>query len=838
MKARKKLFLNHSFPTPRDWCFNICKSKKNILSQNQALLLCFKALKKTHPSHSSESQLLHTAKTFLHLLQKLKRYTLTPQKLHESLVESDHFFQLFLKTFELYEALKTKHDVHDSEDAYLELFLHLQQKKELPFTTLCVDHFFKPSCALNLYLSLIRQHYPQVKIYLAWETFEQKHENLNTISQTLLENLLPNPEHTFQFETKVHFTPNTSLISVPHQHDEEQFVLHTLLGEENDFFHPPTVCLQENKSFEGNLAFHLSSLDVQSSFFPKTPSCFPPQVQNELEELLQAYADEQDISSFSHAIREHFRKSSLQQQWKDDFRTQTFQAEVSKSSFTFSVLEKILKELEITDKLFSLPNISSHFMLDLIFYLSEKNFSLSYQAFQNAGIMFKKYRQGNANSRDRLLITQCTENNISHSHQEHELFSRISFSNQDIQNIFHEKTELKNAAEKYLFLMWVTKVNEEIIFSFSEQNGEGKENQPSEFLAELSLPTQIATPYFLHPQWKENDFKEHLSLQVQLELERTLHIPEHLTYHGHIQNPALQKHLHHILESKPLRITALETFAECPFRFFLDSILKVKEKEEKDLLDFDPRHRGTLLHHLLETFYKSQTSARKLEEIQAELSAISATAFEEKNIPHSLLQELWETELIKTSSHLLNYELSKKSELEDALSPHLFEVPFGKDDQPFIVSLDGKLNIALTGRIDRVDISSAGNTIALVDYKSGREDKKLRSLIEEGKHLQLPLYAHAMKSLFPHYKTVALKIVSTQEPESENALILKELNKNQFGFSPRSRSLITEEIWDELLETSMNYSKKYLLEMYQGHFAPEHLEQCSHCPHQGVCRMR
>ena len=60
------------------------------------------------------------------------------------------------------------------------------------------------------------------------------------------------------------------------------------------------------------------------------------------------------------------------------------------------------------------------------------------------------------------------------------------------------------------------------------------------------------------------------------------------------------------VESAPLRVTQLERWAQCPFRYFMESVLLVEHDDDDDsILSMSPRDRGEVIHSILETFIRN-----------------------------------------------------------------------------------------------------------------------------------------------------------------------------------------------------------------------------------------
>ncbi len=70
-------------------------------------------------------------------------------------------------------------------------------------------------------------------------------------------------------------------------------------------------------------------------------------------------------------------------------------------------------------------------------------------------------------------------------------------------------------------------------------------------------------------------------------------------------------------------------------------------------------------------------------------------------------------------------------------------------DEPLVLPLEEGRDIRLKGRVDRIDGDAQLGRLAIVDYKTGKShsDGWLTKMFAEGRHLQLPIYAHAAREL-------------------------------------------------------------------------------------------
>jgi ATP-dependent helicase/nuclease subunit B len=217
-----------------------------------------------------------------------------------------------------------------------------------------------------------------------------------------------------------------------------------------------------------------------------------------------------------------------------------------------------------------------------------------------------------------------------------------------------------------------------------------------------------------------------------------------------------------------------ETYAVCPFRFFLDDVLGLEPLGEL-VLETDHRRRGTLVHRVLAEFHRR---APELFGSHASLSQHDAAKFvaEFENVlealvratPHqgveAALVELDRRQIVQWGPRY-HAEHGKYdaawSQLDAPLAPTYLEWRFGpprneesesedprSTSEPFVLDI-GKELIRITGRIDRIDVGqSAGRSVySVIDYKSGRRPSLSKEKIASGQRLQPALYVMAAQAL-------------------------------------------------------------------------------------------
>jgi hypothetical protein len=184
----------------------------------------------------------------------------------------------------------------------------------------------------------------------------------------------------------------------------------------------------------------------------------------------------------------------------------------------------------------------------------------------------------------------------------------------------------------------------------------------------------------------------------------------------------------------------LETYGACPFRFFIESALRLEERKPPEI-GYDAAQLGNMLHSILELVYKQAGWTASLEELQALLRPIGQEVFtsapQKFGFRPTPLWEVNQAEMLET----LARGLEELAALSEGYRPAHFELKFGSGPTPPLAVDTDCGPVTLRGMIDRVDIDDTGN-IRVIDYKTGSSGFAPKDLIE-GKRLQLPLYALA-----------------------------------------------------------------------------------------------
>ncbi|AGB02924.1 PD-(D/E)XK nuclease family protein [Methanoregula formicica] len=211
--------------------------------------------------------------------------------------------------------------------------------------------------------------------------------------------------------------------------------------------------------------------------------------------------------------------------------------------------------------------------------------------------------------------------------------------------------------------------------------------------------------------------------------------------------------------------TSLETYANCPFAYFLGRVINLKELPEVES-NLSASDRGTAIHDILSAFYRQWRSAGHNKVSLASLNDATEMILKiasEELAQYSFQSPLWDATRILMlgdnhtgPGYFERFLIHEAGEENSPLIPSRFEFSFGMEagesDDPSsvpepveLVSQDGGQKMFIRGRIDRVDLTPDGQFV-IYDYKSGLQHPKAKE-IEAGTALQLPLYLLAFEKI-------------------------------------------------------------------------------------------
>ena len=370
-------------------------------------------------------------------------------------------------------------------------------------------------------------------------------------------------------------------------------------------------------------------------------------------------------------------------------------------------------------------------------------------------------------------------------------------------------------------------------------------------------------------------------------------IHDHLAYEGILTAETLSTASRERLENRRQRIysvTELETYAKCPFQYFINNVLRFRVEEDETEDELSGLEKGSLLHDVLFEFYNvrcnqkrpsiGQCDEKTFKDAKNQLNELLESHAEKhrNRRTENLIGEnnlFWETDVEKLRVTLHKWLTAERTH-ELPVTPHYFEVSFGQKREPRDPELSHTepitiSDVRMTGKIDRIDIGNG--TFNIIDYKTGSSTVRMPEILS-GRSLQLPIYLQTAKKLLEKHNKTGLEPAAglyykirldkfTAElgigTESENGVAYNAYNGNDWkSVSSRSGQLLADETFNERLARVSGYVQQYVDSISKGTFplitrvetfvASEEegdtpiiprnkTEPCNYCNYKRVCRV-
>jgi len=200
-----------------------------------------------------------------------------------------------------------------------------------------------------------------------------------------------------------------------------------------------------------------------------------------------------------------------------------------------------------------------------------------------------------------------------------------------------------------------------------------------------------------------------------------------------------------------LSCSGLETYAESPYRFFLEYILGARRPEEVErdpLRWLDPAQRGILLHEVFQAFAFWLKEEKEMPDIKRQREVI-------EDILDRMVERHKEIVPVSGSTAYVSEVGSLKRDIEVFLDvnsklefPYLVEYEFGYgENKPVYICIADGSCIRIKGKIDRIDIDRDGS-LNVWDYKTGSAYSfESDGYIDRGRQIQHVLYARVAEKV-------------------------------------------------------------------------------------------
>ncbi|HEY3374925.1 MAG TPA: PD-(D/E)XK nuclease family protein [Candidatus Aquicultor sp.] len=416
------------------------------------------------------------------------------------------------------------------------------------------------------------------------------------------------------------------------------------------------------------------------------------------------------------------------------------------------------------------------------------------------------------------------------------------------------------AEERYLFYIAATRATERLFLSYQSVNSNGRALLKSSFLSDLqeSIDEDDLIKLTMRRYLSDVVFNGNLvsipSAKEAIRLAASCHSKQPNLTKTVIESIGGSHQLGGILArvpSPPARfistgarelisnrdtfsITELESFANCPFKWYVERMLKPQAIE----VELDALNKGSILHSTLEKFYRALPErfgvGKPVKDKLDDMESFLVEIFEEE-----FGHEAADTKSVdaKFSRHEMAENLKRFIRAEAVRStgftPGLFEASFGlpaeeynnEHKQECLVLEDGT---KIRGKIDRIDIDE-NNRAVVIDYKS-RGIPSAKD-IESGKSLQVSLYIEAVKKLWGLHP-VAGGYLSIARINAEGMYNSDAIEKTALPL----RAAKSDEEFEAILSNALEKTGEIAGRIRNGSFAPADDADCTFCELTHICR--
>ena len=198
-------------------------------------------------------------------------------------------------------------------------------------------------------------------------------------------------------------------------------------------------------------------------------------------------------------------------------------------------------------------------------------------------------------------------------------------------------------------------------------------------------------------------------------------------------------------------VSRLEQYRRCPFSYYLQYGLKLKEKETLKIQSMDT---GSFMHETIDNFFDYvREEGLELSEIDEEKIFEIVSNIVEENLKSSRNMIFTATTKYKILVRRLKKIISKalkyiiETIIYSDFSIEGTEVEFNEKGKykPIILNLENGKKVEITGKIDRIDTATKeeGKYLRIIDYKSSAKDIDLNE-VYAGLQIQLLTYTDAI----------------------------------------------------------------------------------------------
>ena len=329
--------------------------------------------------------------------------------------------------------------------------------------------------------------------------------------------------------------------------------------------------------------------------------------------------------------------------------------------------------------------------------------------------------------------------------------------------IFSSQPKQKDQEElRRLFYVAITRAEQHLFISYSRFKQDGKELEPSMFIAEIQEQYQLAVEKVIIDQ-------EVLSLFSALPF-------------GEIQAPEIdqieEEYISRILEKFVMNVTALNNYLKCPLEFYFKNLVRIPSPKN-EATEF-----GSSVHYALEQLFKKMGASEK-KAFPSKQEFINDFDWYIRRHRESFTKEQFDRRIEYGVEVLSNYYDTHIDQFNKVVAIEL-------NIRNVVIK-----DVPIKGKLDKLEFD--GKSVNVVDYKTGDPDKAIPKL--KGPSDKLPdggdywRQAVFYKILVDHYPSKDWTAVSTEfdfiEPDKK-----KQYRREKLVIGQADISTVTQQIVD------------------------------------------
>ncbi len=797
-QSNQSVWLGETFFSLQHFLNKLSGSHTNLLKKSLQKHLLAHCLKQ-HPLKYFEKQrhLGYLTTIFMTAIHRLKQADLKPDGLKERLKESGSLKEYdLLITYQRYEELKTKLGCIDSEDQYASAVANLNNPENplKMITSITFQDFDEEPDGLKKLLHNIAQNYPQIHIDF----------------QKIPTQEAPRPSNNPQP------TP-VQLFSLPTPHQESHWFVRQLekIASDTTKTNDIGILMSGPAGYYEFVWKLLQQMQLTEGPYPFSSWHERPEGRSVLEEAAQLNLEKATLTEY---LSELVQKIPVE-----------------------NPLFEFLESFYFQEHILSLGHLShSEWLLWLHEALEEKPKRSVPESLQ--GIQWLLFGERDYPHLEYLWVPNLTEG---------------AFPLQAPQVFFQEMKDRgrpewkpicaafpdpqKSFERQYkMFHHTLSHTHKTTWLTFPRMDSLGGDQSPSPFTWDFGEPQNVETksPSF----FGNNEEKIRIDKKWKIERERLDNHLETKAFHTELGTIPLPPN--HIFSP-----SQLETYAECPFKYYSRKILNIPQIKEHSP-ELDPDDKGTLFHNCLEAllrqegklYAEARNNRKKEDELYLKLKATVEKVFQESAkelcYAHPELYQRLKEKTMAQAVQLLGNELEESRKLEKPLTPTYFEWTFGPSPEEAlrIEAQDKKEPIQIGGRIDRIDCDTNSKSFMVLDYKTG-SISGFKDKLMEGLSLQLPIYLLAVKKLLlPDYQIVGGMLLSTRSGKKEAGLVDNQFNEQHYQLGKRSGALMDSEKLEAVIQSTVVHIQNYVAQMRKGYFSAQPKDCKVRCDYKEICR--